>query len=140
MRGQVAEYLPVAAGLTLGRNGGAVEQHIGVAVAAVNVPMLELGGGGQHIVGVVSRVGHEMLKHHGKQVFPCKTGRHLGRLRGHGHGVAVVDHHCLYLGAKLGIAFMEQHIANLAHVQRARPALAQQLRHLHCRPVEGRYA
>ena len=56
-RGQLAKYVCVAAGLAHGGNGWAVEQHVGVAVAAVDVPVLELRGRGQHVVGVVGGVG-----------------------------------------------------------------------------------
>ena len=127
LRGQVAEDLGVAARLAFGGDGRAVQQHVGVAVAAMDVPVLQLRGGGQHVVGVVGGVGQEMLQHHGEQVLARKAGGHLGRLRGHGHGVAVVDHHGLDLRAELRIAGVQQHVADGAHVQRARAAVAQQL-------------
>ena len=140
MRRQIAEDLAVAAGLTFGGDGRAVEQHIGVTVGAVNVPVLQLRGGRQHIVSVVGRVGHEMLKHHSKQVFASEALGDFGGLRCHGYGVAVVDHHCLDLGAEIRVALMQEHVANAAHVQSARAACAQQLRHLQISTLEGRDA
>jgi hypothetical protein len=36
--------------------------------------VLQLRGGGQHVVGVVGGVGHEVLQHHGEQVLARKAG------------------------------------------------------------------
>ena len=66
VRGQLAKDLRIALGLALRRNGRAIQQHIGVALGAVYVPVLQLGGGRQHVVGVISGVGLKMLQHHGE--------------------------------------------------------------------------
>jgi len=76
--GQFAEHLGVGLGLTHRRDCRLVQQHIGVAVAGVNVPVLKLGGGRQDVVGIVGGVGLEVLQHHGEQVGPCKTLHHFG--------------------------------------------------------------
>ena len=47
-----------------GAMAGRVRQHIVVPPGALHVHMLELGGGGQHDVGVARRVGEEMVDHH----------------------------------------------------------------------------
>ena len=65
-RRQLTKNLRIGFAVTQRRNGRAIQQHIGVAVRQVNVPVLQLGGGGQDVVGVVGSVGLEMLKHHGK--------------------------------------------------------------------------
>ena len=62
-----------------------------MAVGAVRVPMLQLRGGGQQVVGVVGGVGLKVFQHHGEQVFACKALHHLARLRRDRHRVAVVD-------------------------------------------------
>ena len=81
-----------------------------MAIAVVDVPVLELCGGGQHIVGMVGSVGHEMFQHHSEQIFTRKAFDHLGRFRGHRHGVAVVDHHGFHQVRRV------QGVANRAHV------------------------
>ncbi|MNV50647.1 hypothetical protein D3C71_1426670 [compost metagenome] len=101
-----------------------------MAVAAVDVPVFELGRGRQHIVGVVGGVGEEMLDDHGEQVFARKALHHLGRFGRHGHGVAVVDHDGFNARAESTAAGLEQRVAYGAHVDRARAARAQQPRHL----------
>ena len=58
---EFTENVRIGFGLTHGRNGGAIQHHVGMAIAVVDVPVLELCGGGQHIVGVVGGVGHEMF-------------------------------------------------------------------------------
>ncbi|MPM26103.1 hypothetical protein SDC9_72604 [bioreactor metagenome] len=137
VRRQVAEDLCVAARLAFGGDGGAVEQHVGMAVGAVDVPVLQLRGGGQYVVGVVGGVGQEVFKHHGEQVFARKALGDLLRLGGHGHGVAVVDDDGFHLGAEGGVAFMQQGVANRAHVDGARAAVAKQIRALQGRALEG---
>ena len=76
--GQFTKDLGVALGLPHRSNRRLVEQHVGVAVAGVDVPMLQLCGGGQHIVRVVGGVGQKVFQHHGKQVFAGKACGHLG--------------------------------------------------------------
>ena len=93
-----------------------------MAVAAVHVPVLQLRGGGQDVVGVVGGVGLEMLQHHGEQVFAGKALHHFARIRGHGDGVAVVDHQ--RLDRCRGV---QQGIADGAHVDGAGPAPGQQI-------------
>jgi uncharacterized membrane protein YfcA len=53
--------------------------------------MLELRGGGQHIVGVVGGVGHEVLEHHGEEIVARKTLRHVPGLRRHRDRIAWRD-------------------------------------------------
>ena len=140
VRGQVAEDLAVAARLAQRRDGGAVEQHVGMPVAAVDVPVLDLRGGRQHVVGQVGRVGHELLQHHGEQVLARKAGHDLGRLGRHGHGIAVVDHDGVHARAEAIAAFVQQGVADGAHVDGARAALAQQVRHLQSGALRGQGA
>ena len=89
---QFTKNLRIGFGLTHGRDGGAIQHHVGVAIAVVNVPVLKLRGRGQHIVGMVGGVGHKVFQHHGEQIFSRKAFHYLGRLGSHRHGVAVVDH------------------------------------------------
>ena len=99
--------------------------------------MLQLRGGGQHDVGVVGRVGAEMLQHHGEQVVAREAADHLGRLGRHGHRVAVVDHQRLDGRAacqRVGIAV--QGIADAHHVDGARRAPGQQVGPLQRRAVD----
>lgn len=65
---QRTEYLCVGPGFAHLRDGGPVQKHIGVAIGQMYIPMLQLGGGRQDVVGVIGRVGLEMLQHHGEQV------------------------------------------------------------------------
>ena len=51
------------------RDGGLVAISDGMAVGGVHVPVLELRGGRQHVVGMVGGVGEEVLQHHGEQVL-----------------------------------------------------------------------
>ena len=80
--GQRPEHVGVGARLAHRCNGRAVEQHVGVAVAGVDVPVFELGGGRQQDVGVVGGVGAEVLQHHGEQVVARKAAHHLARQPG----------------------------------------------------------
>ena len=75
--GQCAKNLGVGAGLPHGRNGWPVQQHIGVTITGVNVPVLKLRGGRQDEVGVVSGIGLKMLQHHGEQILTRKALNHL---------------------------------------------------------------
>ena len=110
-----------------GGNGGAVQQHIGVAIAGVDVPVLQLGGGRQDEVGVVGGVGLEMLQHHGEQVFAGKTLHHLARLGRNRHRVAVVNDQGFDLGAEFGRCRAQQIVTDRGHVDGARAPLAQQI-------------
>ena len=102
--------------------------------------MFELGGGGQHDVGVVGGVGLEVFQYHGEQVFARKAAHHLARLRRHRHRVAVVDHHRLHLRAEGGRGFGEQRLADGAHVDGARAALAQQIGSVQGRALDRKFA
>ncbi|MDT4834220.1 hypothetical protein FQZ97_678540 [compost metagenome] len=88
----------------------------------MDVPVLQLRGGGQQVVGVVGGVGAELLQHHREEVFAREARHHLGRLGRHRHRVAVVDHDGLH---RLG--GVEQRIADGAHVDGARLAPGQQV-------------
>ena len=127
---QRAKDVCVGFGVAQRGNGGAVQQHIGVAVRRVNVPVLQLRGGGQDVIGVISRVGLKLLEHHREQVIPLETAHHMAGLRRHRHRVAVVDDQGFDLRAKGVGGGRQQIIANRAHVQRARHVVwkaAQQL-------------
>ena len=131
---QFPEYLGVGFGFTQGRNGRAVQQHIGVAIAVVDVPVFELGGGRQHIVGMVGGVGHEMLQHHGEQILARKTCHHFRRLGRHRHRVAVVDHHRFNQIGRV------QGVANRAHVDQRRARVGVQVGALQSHTVVQRMA
>ena len=103
--------------------------------------MLQLRGRGQHDVGVIGGVGHEVFEHHGEQVFARKAAHHLGRFGRHGHRVAVVDHQRLDGRAarqRFGIA--EQRVANAHHVDGARRAAGQQIGPLQRRAIHRKRA
>ena len=74
---QCPEDTRVGPRLSHRRNGRAVQQHIGVPIGHMDVPVLQLGGGGQDVVGIVGGVGLEVFQHHGEQVFACEAGHHL---------------------------------------------------------------
>ncbi len=137
-RGQVAEDLRVGPRLAQRRDRGLVDQHVGVAVAGVDVQVLELRGGRQHVVGQVGRVGHEVLQHHGEQVLALEAGHHLGRLRRHRHRVAVVDDQRLHFRAESGRGLAQQGVADGAHVDGARRPAGAQLGALQRRVLERR--
>ena len=130
MRRQVAEDLRIGFGVTQWGNRRAIQQHISVAIRRMNVPMLQLRGGGQDVVGVVSRVSLKMLQHHSKQVIARKALHHSARLRGHSDRVAVVHNQRFNFGAKLAGRFFEQIIANRDHVDRSGRAPQQKVRPL----------
>ena len=88
---QLAKNLRVGFGLAQRRNRRAVQQHVGVAIACVHIPVFQLGGGREDVVGIVGGVGLKMLQHHGEQVFALEPFHHLARVRRHRHRVAVVD-------------------------------------------------
>ena len=98
--------------------------------------MFELRGGGQHVVGEVGRVGHEMFEHDGEQVLARKALGHFVRLRRDGDRVAVVDHEGFDLGAEVGVTGVQQRVADRAHVDGARAAVAEQIRALQRRTLE----
>ena len=125
----------VAARLALRCDGGAVEQHVGVAIAQVHVPVLELRSGGQDVVGVVGRIGLEVFQYHREQVFACKALHHLARVRRHGHGIAVVDHDGLHLRAEGGRGLAQKVVANGGHVDGARCLRGHQVRPLQHRAL-----
>ena len=137
---QFAKDLAVGFGFALRRDRGAIEQHVGVAVAHVNVPVFELCGGGQDVVGVVGRVSLEMLQHDSEQVFACKALHHLGRVWRNRHRVAVVDDQCLDRRPERRAALAQQVVADGAHVERAWRAAAQQVRPLQCGALDWKAA
>ena len=130
--GQFSKYLGVGFCLSLRRNGGAVQQGVGVAVTVMHIPVFELCGGRQDVVGVISGVGLKMLKHHGKQITACKTLHHTGRVGRHRHRVAVVHHQGLNGWAKFSAGRAQQVVSNGAHVDAAWPAPGQQIGALQC--------
>ena len=132
--GQRPEDVGVGAYTAHGRNGRAIQQHIGVAVAGVDVPMFQLRGGGQDEVGEVGRVGLEMLQHHGEQVFAGKALHHLARLGGHRDRVAVVNNQGFDLRTECGRSRAQQIVANGGHVDGAWTPLTQQVGPLQGRP------
>ena len=74
-----------------GAIAGVVREHVQVPVRLVHVEVLELRRRRQHVVGVVGRVGLEVLEHDGEQVFAREAGRDGARLRRDRDRVAVVD-------------------------------------------------
>jgi hypothetical protein len=122
------------------RDGRAVQQRVGVAVGAVHVPVLQLRGGRQDVVGVVGGVGLEVLEHHGEQVFARKALHHLAGLGRHRHRVAVVDDERLDPGAELRRGGRQQRVAYGAHVDGARLPAVQQVGPLQRRPVHREQA
>ena len=137
---QFPKDLGIRLGLAQWRNGWPIEQHIGVAVAHVHVPVLQLCGGGQHIVGVVSAIGLEVFQHHGKQIVALKTLHHPGRVRGNRDGVAVVDDQRFDGGAEILTGGAQQVVADGAHVDRARVSTAKQVGPLQCGALDGKAA
>ena len=133
-QGEFSKDLRVGFGLTQRCDGRAVQQHIGVAIAVVDVPVFELCGGRQHIVGMVGGVGHEMLEHHGEHILAGKALHHLGRFGGHRHRVAVVNHHGFN---QLGRV---QSVANRAHVHQWRTRVGVQIGALQGHAVVQRMA
>jgi len=123
--GQSPEDVGVGSRLPHWRNGRPVEQHIGMAIAGVDVPMLELRGGGQDEIGVVCRVGLKVLEHHSEQVRAAKALHHLARLGRHRHRVAVVDDQGFDLRTKVGRRRAQQIIPDGGHVDGARAAIAE---------------
>ena len=69
---------------------------------------------------MVGGVGEKVLQHHGEQVFAREALHHLAAVGRHRHGVAVVDHHRLDLGAERGRGLAQQVVADGAHVDDAR--------------------
>ena len=118
-RRQLTKDLGVGLGLAERRDRRLVEHHIGVAISGVHVQVFELGGGRQHVVGVVGGVGEEVFQHHGEQVVTGEAGHHLLRLGRHRHRVAVVDDQGLDLRAERGRGFAQQVVADGAHVDGA---------------------
>ena len=92
----------------------------------MHIPVFQLGGGGQQVVGVVGGVGLKVLQHHGEQVFAGKALHHPARVGRHRHRVAVVDHQRLDGRAELGTGWAQQVVADGAHVDGARPPASQQ--------------
>ena len=119
--GQAAEGLGVRQALAGRRDGGLVPGEVHVAVAVVQVEVLGLHRRGQHDVGVVDRVGRELLDHDGEQVLarerrggPCAV-----RVAGDA-GWRRRRHSALTGGSRV-----EQAVAEAGHRQRAHRARAQ---------------
>ena len=89
--GKATEDFAVGQALAHRGDGGTVEREVGVSVGFEDVPVFELGGGGQQVVGVVCGVGLEVFEDDGKQVFASQTGVNGVLIRRHRGGVAVVD-------------------------------------------------
>ncbi len=89
--GELAEEPDVGARFAGRLDGLLRELHKVVAVGALNVGVLEEGGGGQHVVGVVGGVGEEELVDDGEEIGAREAAAHgvlVGRDRA---GVGVVD-------------------------------------------------
>ncbi len=133
LQSQLAEDLRVRLRLAERGDRRFVDQRPGVAVAGVHVQVLELRGRGQHVVGEVGGVGHEVFEHDREQVLAREAAHHLAGLRRHRDRVAVVDDQRLDLraeGAAVGKSFVslaQQVVADRAHVDRARQAPGEQV-------------
>ncbi len=92
---QVAKDARIAARLATRAQRRLIDHHVGVTVAGVDIPVLELHRGRQDVVGQIRRVGEKVFQDHREKVFPREAGDHLGRLRRDRHRIAVVDHHSL---------------------------------------------
>ena len=69
------------------------EQDVLVAAAAIDVVMLEEHRRGQHDIGELGRVGHELLVHAGEEVVAQKALDHQPLLRRDVHRIGVLDQH-----------------------------------------------
>ena len=74
-----------------GRDRRFVRLHVQVAVAAVDVEVLQLRRRRQHDVGVVGRVGLKLLVDDGEQVLALQPLEHACLIRADRGGVGVVD-------------------------------------------------
>ena len=90
-RGQGAEDVVVRPALAPRGDRRRVEHHVVVAVRAVDVEVFELRRGGQDDVGVVDRVGRELLVDDGEQVVAEQALDAPSPVGGNGGRVAVVD-------------------------------------------------
>ena len=72
-RREQTKGLGVRLGLTERLDGRPAEGQIVVAPGEDHVQVLELRGGREHDVRVTSRVGHELLEHHGEQVVASQA-------------------------------------------------------------------
>ena len=90
-----------------------------MAVREVHVPVFELRGGGQQIVGPVGRIGLEVLQHDGEQVLARQAAEHGIPVGRHVGGVGVVDHQRAHRrSADAGVARV-QRLAQANHVDGA---------------------
>ena len=119
---QLTKHPGVAARLATRRHGRTIQQHIGVAVAGVNIPVLQLRRSRQQVVGVIGGVGLKLLEHHGEKILAREALHHLARIRRHRHRVAVVNHDRF---DRTGC--IEQGIADGAHVDGARAPASHQI-------------
>ena len=71
--GQSPEDLCVRQALAERLDGRQVQRHVEMAPRVHQVEMLDLGGGGQHDVGIAGGVGHELLDDHREQVVALET-------------------------------------------------------------------
>ena len=128
--GQIPEDLAVRPCLAHRRDGRAVQQHVGMAIRDLHIPVLQLGRGGQQVVGVVGGVGLEMLQHDGEEVFAREAPHHFRRVRRDGHGVAVVDDQRLDRRPEAGRRRPQQVVPDGVHVDGARRLAGAQVRAL----------
>ena len=98
-----------------GLDRGAVEVHVHVPVAVVDVEVLGLHRRGQHDVGVVDGVGLELLHHDREQVLAQQALSDAALVRVARHRVGAVDHERLD-GRVVGL---QQVLAHQRHRQRA---------------------
>ncbi len=89
--GQAPEDLAVGQALAHGWDRGSVEAHVEVSVGLDDVPVFELGGRREQDIGVVRRVGGEVLEDHGEQVLAAQTLEHCALVWSDRGRVAVVD-------------------------------------------------
>ena len=140
MRRQLPENLRIGFALVERRDGRAIEQRVGVAVGAVYIPVLKLRRRRQDVVGVIGRVGLELLQHHGEQVVAGKTPHHPGRFRRNRDRIAVVCNQRLDLRPEARRAALQQVVADRRHVDCSRSATRQQVRSLQRHLVEWKFA
>nr|GEU28155.1 hypothetical protein [Tanacetum cinerariifolium] len=117
---QQAEDLRVGLGFAQRRDGRVIGHHVQVAERQVGVHVLELGGGRQHDVRIVHRVGLEVLEHHREQVVAAEARLYLAGIGGDRQRVRVVDNHGLHLRAELRRGRPQQVVADGGHVDGAR--------------------
>ena len=71
------------------------DRNVLVAAAVIEIVMLHEHGRGQHDVGHLRGLGHELLMHRHEQVLARKSLAHQRLLRRHRHRIGVLDQHRL---------------------------------------------